>query len=669
MTSTEFALPPRPPFGRLLLPAAAATFAALYAATRPDGIPLFTAIMGILGIGLAPGLAVSLWAERRFGLWGTWILPLVLSPILVATAALIMAWFGLPIADCAGWIVLGSLLVIAAAPIPQREIEAWEHSLEVPDLPLARTDRQQVVLLATFVLALLALPLLAREWLPLSGDAALHQAAAWEVMTGGLPPLDPMLAGFPLRHFWAYHVYLAVLIDATGLPPATLMLSGSLIAAFVLVYLGYRLLSQLGLSHARCLWGAGFLFFGLNGFFWLAIPLLGPVFSSGVILDARPDTGTPVGFPTGGAFFLETFLAGGPVTLALVYTVLFAMAAVATLGERRWPWLLFGGLGALGLLAFHAGLALIVFTATAITAVLVVISAGLAPWRRPGRDVLAVVPLMVLALCVAYPYLRTVLSGGAFAPLEALNTDPRRLGHVLILWSPSLVLGTVSWFGFFGAAELRRQAWALWSAVLMLVCLVLVFPPPRPSLAPALLAHIPLALTAGASIPVLWRRWGPVRRTLLGVVVVLVLVPRTVMGVWSYLQVEDPRDTSMEAVHATAWIREHTPPDAVLLDPLPDLALTSGRHHLYGMTHHVVQFGMTGDAVLQREGAFFRFLMGDEPTDDERGHLLSLGVPLYYVQRIVPHGDDPVSPDMERVYANEGFRIFLWTPSRRAGDP
>ena len=117
MTSTDFSsLPPEPPLARFALPFFALSLGGLFLAGRhsqaPEGL---TALTAVLGLGYLPGLALVLPVERRFGLWAGWVLPLLLSPLLVTATALIMTYFGASLAMVGSWVVVASVAAAASA--------------------------------------------------------------------------------------------------------------------------------------------------------------------------------------------------------------------------------------------------------------------------------------------------------------------------------------------------------------------------------------------------------------------------------------------------------------------------------------------------------------------------------------------------------------------------
>ena len=61
---------------------------------------------------------------------------------------------------------------------------------------------------------------------------------------------------------------------------------------------------------------------------------------------------------------------------------------------------------------------------------------------------------------------------------------------------PSLVFAAPTFVRFLGATDVRRQTWAVWSVIALVLALVTRFPGTRPEFAPALFAHLPLALLA-----------------------------------------------------------------------------------------------------------------------------------------------------------------------------
>jgi hypothetical protein len=615
--------------GRAILPTLALTLGFLFAITRtPNSPAALTALFGLLGVAYLPGLAAALWVENCFGLWASWILPLILAPVLSVGAALLLNLSGVRLDDTSPWIVLLAVLAVVFAPHPRREIEDYAVSMEMPGFLRRRSDRQQVIVLATAVLALIALPLLARAWIRVSGDAAVDIATTQAILRHGLPVGDPLMAGLPLRSFWAFHAYLAVLQGATRVAPDVLLAGGSLIAAFVLVFTGYRLLTLLALPHARAVWGATFLFFSLNG-----------------------------------PFFLDRFLTAGPFVLALVYMLLFLMATVASLGENRLRWNLLAFLAALGMLLFHGGLAIMVLAVTFISIPVVWIAGRLNPFRGPGWELTGTVLPMVLALLVGAPYLAHILRAGPFEPALFLRISPGKVVTVAAALLPALIFGVGVLGSFLAATEVRRQAWTVWTVLLFTLCLVVEFPGANPLLGPITLAYVPLALAAGSAVPLIWQRTRGVGRALFALALVVVLVPRTALGVAGYLGAPPPPAFAPDAREAVAWLHEHTPADAVVVDLRPDLALAAYREALYGRRPDDWTVAYRSNAMVRRSGAHYDLLRGADLGPEEVDLLRALHAPIYVVRRLPQAPMLRLPLDAKEVFANRGYRVWLWLPS------
>ncbi len=676
MTSTQLAFPPESPFGRAVLPLIALTVGLLYALTRAAGTPEFlTAFFGIVGVAYLPGLGAALWVENRFGLWSSWILPLVLSPVLAVGAGLLLVLSGVDIQGASSWIVFLAVLVTALAPQPRRELEDYAVSMEMPGFLRRRSDRQQVIGLAVLVLAVIAAPLLLDAWVRGIGPAVFRLGVVRDILTHGIPPRDPLLAGIPYRGFWAFDAYLALLEGATRLDLGALLAGGSLVAAFVLVFTGYRLLNLLALSHARSLWGATFLFFSLNGAFWLTLPGAGLARAGGgglgpflqQVLRLPPDPAA--GFPPLTTFFLERFLVAGPFVMALVYLSLFLMAIVTTLGEERVRWNLLAFVAAVGMLLFHGGVGLVAIAVTVLSIPVIWIAGRLNPFRGPGWELTGTLLPMALALLVAAPYLAHLLRG---APLDLRRFLDPSLPKALLflgLLLPDLLFGAGVLAAFLAAPEVRRQAWTVWTVLLAAICLAVDFPGPHPVMAPLVLAHVPLSLAAGASVPYWWQRLGRGGRVLLAALLFVILVPRTALGVAAYLHAPDPRDRRPEAQEVVSFLREKTPMDAIVVDGLPDLAQAAERAVLYGPEDHVEALGYQGNAVVTRKLAAYNLIRGAELHPHQRAVLLDLERPVYVVERFPKPDALGPPPHGERVFANDRFAVYLWAPSAERDEP
>jgi|GEM_PF-3861334 len=672
MTSTPFTLPPESPFGRFVLPLLAVTLGGLFLFSRvPQSPAVLTGVMGVVGIGYLPGLAFALWSERRFGLWASCILPLMVSPVLVTGAALALAWFGVSLRDAPSWLVMGSVIAILFAPLPRREIEDREVSTDMPGLIRRRSDRQQVLLLALGILALAAIPVLLAPWLRHSGNAAYQLAVLREVLSG-IPPRDPLLAGFPLREFWAFHVYLGMMAETTRAGDGLLLAGGGLVAAFTMVFACYRLLTLLALRHVRALWGVVFLFFSLGGGFWLVrffpegydagVGALPPLFPAHLPESA----GIIAGFPGVAAMFLEPFLNAGPAAIALSYLVLFLMAALAGLAEGRESRNLLAGLAALGMLLFHSGIAGVVLLTTVLAIPSIWIVSGLNPFRAPGNRLLALLAPIGAALAAASPYLRILLAKGGLSPSAILDVSWHRSAALLGAVAPELVLALWVLGAFLGSSNLRRQAWVVWSVMFLAVTQFLAFPGPRPLQLSVVLLHIPLALTAGTLVPGLWSRSPRFLRPAAVLLVAAILVPRTALGEWAYLETRHRLVVPVEAEAVVSWLRRDTPVEALVADTDPMLGLAAHRSMLLGSRDHLAAKGYSGNPVTARSLALFSLLRGKPVEGNRRESLLFPGAPVFVVRRTAEGALLPPPPESRLAYEDGAYRVYFWEPSGKA---
>ncbi len=676
MTSTQLAFPSGSPFGRALLPGLAISLGVLFALTRGASTPpVLTAFFGMVGVAYLPGLGAALWVENRFGLWASCILPLILSPVLAVGAGMLLTLSGMPVENTPTWIVFLSVLAVALAPQPQREIEDYALTVDTPGFFRRRSDRQQVIALATLVLVLIAVPLLARDWTRSSGDAPLHLGVVNDILLHGFPPRDPFLAGVPLRTFWAFHAYLAVLEGATRMPGEAVLAGGSLVGAFVLIFAGYRLLNLLALTHGRSVWGAAFLFFSLNGAFWLVLPSealihAGPVWPRllGELGLASPAAALPARFPPPASFFLDQFVTAGPFMMALVYLSLFMIAGVATLGDQRMRANILLFLATVGMLLFQGGVGMMAIAVTVVSIPVVWVAARLNPFRGPGWELTGTLLPMALALLVCAPYLAFMLRGAPFDPTRFLDVSLGKTVLFAAVLLPDLVLSAGVLTAFLGAPEVRRQAFTVWAVLLFVVALVVDFPGPNPVLAPLVLAHVPLALAAGAGVPTLWHRSGSAGRFITVLMVFLFLVPRTALGLAAYLRAPDPTDRRPEAEEVETWLREKTPMNAVVVDSDPGLALGAGRALLFAGETHVRALNYATDLVVLRRLTALNLLRGTPLLPRQAAVLTGLEAPVYVIRRLPATANRPPPPDSRRVFQNDLFSVFLWTPSAEGSE-
>lgn len=659
MTSTPMTIPPDSPFGRLLFPLLGATVAVSFFVTRHSSAPgLTTALAGLLAVGYLPGLAFSLWSERRFGLWASWILPLLLAPVLVAGLTLVMTSAGVPLEDAASWIVLASVLAVVTAPQPVREIEDWAVSLEMPSLIRRRSDRQQVVLFASVVLVLLAWPMLQHDWLRTTLPAGQHTALVREV-NRGLPPWDPFLAGYTYRGPWAFHVYVAVLDSAARVGGGTLLIGGSLIAAFVTVFAGYRAVTLLGFRHAQALWGTVFVFFTLGSTAWarrMIVPGLG------------------AGFPEAGAngmqmlpfdrtFFLEPFVGMFPLVWGIAYFLLFMIAGAATIGDPRRSWNALLFLAGAGMLLFQPDIGMLAILVGVVAVPVIWALSGLHPVRDRGLQVgLALIPLL-LAVAVTAPYLREILRTGAVHPSALIAVSATKTRLLVLAVAPQLVLAAAVLAGMLASSETRRHAWAAFSVLLAAWLLVLEFPEPSFLYKAVVVLHLPLALAAGTAVPWVWDRVGRPLRVLVVAVLVLLVVPGAYAHAVWFSRLGAAGAASPADEEAVRWVAEHTPAHAVLIDHETELAMAANRILLVGGDERLTRRSHGANPDAARTDAYVRLLGGRAVRGPARDDLLSLEAPVYVVWRLEDRTEKPPAPETREVFRNDAYAIHLWEPS------
>lgn len=662
MTTSPMALPPdSSPFGRFLFPTVGILTGLLFLVSQwTTSPPLLTAIMGIVALSYLPGLAVSLHSERRFGLWASWILPLVLSPVLVVAVSLLLAWFGISLEHGAFWVVWGSVVGIVFAPQPGRELEEWTVSTDVPGFMRGSSDRHQVVVFSGFVLVLIAIPLLMQPWLLESGRSPYHQAVM-TALSFGLPPQDPLLAGLPLRDFWGFHLFLYQLAGVTRLEPAFLLLGGSLIMAFALSFSVYRLLTLLSLGHARSLWGTGFLFFGLGSFLWLGDGGMAAAGSLPVSVQ-----GADLGFRGTGLFFLELFLNTGPLTVGLLYVPLLLISSIATITEPRKRWSILVFLSVLGMMLFHPGAGILVMIATVITIPASLIVCQLNPFRGTGaRLSLLLIPVGLGFVC-SFPYLSSVIASGGLQLETFLDLSLSRVGSQLLPLSVELLLALFLWVEFLQDDDVKRQIWVVFSFLFLCLMMLVTFGGDRPLWAPTLLAHTLLSLSAGAMIPKLWSRLPRLGKPVIALVLAALLLPRLATGVQAYATSVDPRDSRETTAELVTWLEDHTPPHSVIVDQTPELGLRAGRRLFVGGQKRARTLGYRGEVVTTRTIAFTNFLQGKELADSSREHVLILNAPIFLVRRLPQALNLPNSHEMEPRFENADYRVYFWEPSRPA---
>jgi len=542
-----------------------------------------------------------------------------LTPLLLLHLSLVQAGAAL-VAVSAAVALVGLLRARKSPPADPEERATWWFALLV-------------------VAGVAAFPLLG-EWWRIYSDAWTHAGIVRAVVVHGVPPLDPGFAGARLQYAWIYHAFAAAAQAVTGVDVYAFL---SLLEACALA----GLILVAGSAAARAdrksvAWTLALLVFGLNALFPLFLPIeLVRAFTGQVrgwaevrrIFALLPldteRTGVFLRSLGGQTFFLDKYTVVTPFALALACTVAWWAAFRRWCDDGRPIELALAALTTLaaGLMHPVAGLDL------GATAGLVGLLALAWP-RGPRRD--RALPWFAATLTGLVPvalYTATIL-GGKGGTHRELPVDLAPLKYLGYGTNLALALA-------FALPALRRvrngtgseRTWlaALLATAAIAACVRLPGPSPFFTVDKFVyLVWIPLALTAGPA----FAAWMSQRKAWARVALAAALfVP--VNGLVFASRLADPHARVRQPWDRPvyAWLRAHTPRDAVLVTPAGDweTAQFAERDQYYSLGHATVQLGYPLAEITARAALVDHLFSRGTLTPAERARLSALGQPVYVV--------------------------------------
>ena len=669
------------------------------------GATLLLAVAGLLLPGVTGDVASFVWlgvfpglALIRLLLPGSpaatrWPLGLALSPLVAAVAgwAIVHAGQPLPVAarlvGVASWLLYagGEARSLGGAPArgvdapPDRAVWAW----------------------SLFAAAFVAVPYLVSAYVRVRSDTWVHAAIAWEITLRGLPPLDPRLAGVSLSYVWFYNLFVALCMALRpACSPFTVMAVANVWWIVAMVWLGWQLAWLAWRERATARAALPLLLTGLNAGalllwpLWLARALVGETRGIDevrrVLAESHFDRIDVIyQLPAPFAWMVNSwdkYMIGTAVGYGYLLFMVSLWAGGRWLAEPRgdrppgappaWRWLLVVAAAAAGMMLFHSVVGMSVIPVTVVACGVLAVLA-----RRGGIDLPVARPLALAAaslagLAASWPYFRSIFTGWT----------PERSGvskqFLLLGWEMPWTLVTAcgitavaAWPGVRRALAERSVAatWLVaWTAGMLGLSLVVHLPLSNETKF-VWQVFVPLAVLGGAGFPGLLAGWrqrlgAPAAGALIAVCFVL---PSALMfhgyvadRSWARSP-ETYRAPGEDTLYA--WIRTHTPPEAVLVDHhFRDVLYVEGRRRLLlgtpaGSDKAGFPFG-----VLLRRAAVMGDLYG--PATDLAGDLAELaplGAPIYVLYRASDHPGaapwerlDADTAHFERVYDADGFRVY-----------
>lgn len=629
-------------------------------------------------LGVFPGMAAAALLAGRARSAPRWTLGLTISPLVSATAGVLLLKAGLAPASAVLAIASAGFALWALAALLLPGIETQDQDPEpAPDL---RFVLGWAILLAV----LAALPWLLNPFIRVRIDSWLHAGLVWDILQHGLPPEDPRFAGLPLYYVWFFNLFIALLTVLGSNDPFVNMDVFNTLNIAVCVSLAYRIGLTLWRDRTAAMGSALLLTLGLNAGTWVLWPMR----------LARALTGDVRGMPeVRSAFqeihwgdaeiiyslpapfshmvsFIDKFTIGTALSYGWLMMLLYLWAMLRWLGEGRREALAWALVSAAGMLFIHGVVGMSVLPVALGTLGL----AWLASFRwngLPSRGRLVGLAAVTLAgALLAAPYTRSISSGWAH-DRSGIENQYLRPGFTMI-WTLLTSCAVAAWFARRPLARLWREPSPEGRVLVIFTAAMTVF---------ACIVHLPLdneskfifevffplALIGGAAFVPETRAFLARHRVWGAPALVLLYLTAPLLTLYGY-SVDPARDTrpelnpapGEEALHA--WIRSSTDPSAVFVDDGGrDLLMVLGRRRLWvGTTAGPDKAGFPGEELDFRRVVTADLYGPGVALDRDADALRRLGRPIYVLVR--PGAPTPAlagRPDrFERVYDRDGFVVF-----------
>ncbi len=631
---------------------------------------------------LAPGAAVLLWLAPRLRRDP----PRAIASALLGSAALA------PLSLFAGLRALGGIdpalvaasmfwaLLLALGGLRGLVARASRARMEHPETEGGRCPQFRTAAEIAAVTLVIALPLLINGELRVRSDAWTHVALVREILRGTYPWHDPRFAGQPLRYFWFFNLWAAGFSARGGLslPWGLVLVNCAGLAAAVA---GLRAVAVRFFPPGpmrRAAWVAAFA--GLNPLGILAVPLqlahglVGRSHSLAAAAAAIHFRGTDVMatltlYSTSFVAWIDKYLVVTAFGIGMAGAVLISLLIweAARAGALRRENMLLLALAYLAVVLQH------LVAAAFIGAVLggAIFLARLFRRSRLSWPATAGCLLILIGVLVAAsPYWLGILRGG-----EVDRNDAYGLGLESLWIRTALVtIGPLVLLLFWGrrrlAQKLRGAAFGFTVFVALALLLILIVRMPTvnenkmiilffclaaPWAAPGALRLGRAARSAGPFPVLVWR----------AVIVAACLVP---VLLWTGELLQPAPVVSPDAAAGCAWIREHTAPAAVLIEP-PErkfLMNRAERDMLASDFTFVLQCGYPHREMKERLD-LIQQLYAEGAVGPERAALLErLGRPVY---AWFDASDSPMRPaagsGFSPVFRQGAVDIYAWTGARK----
>jgi len=635
-------------------------------------------------LGLLPGLALCSVLTPCVDLVTRVGLSLALSPVVSAAAGWGLIHAGLSIGAAARAIGVGGGLGAAAALALRSRGE--------PDEPVT-VPRSAVAWAATLGAVLIAIPIL-NPFILVRSDSWLHGGIVMELLTRGMPPEDPRMAGLGLNYVWFFNLFIALLTSWRNQDPFFFMTLFNAATGFATVALVAVVAQRLWNRTRATLGAVALLTFGLNAGAYLLWPLILVKLLVGKVQGGAEFARIVAGFAPGTCrilyslsapfaemvSFLDKLTEGTAIAFAYLLMIVFLWAMVRWFGDRRREALAVATCAAAGMMFFHSVVGLSVLPVGLAVLGLMWLCRPRWTWLPTRAHAFAFGAATLAGLIVALPYTRSITAG--WAPERSGLSHHFLSFNTFFPWT----LGTSSFFALWFARRPLIEAWRerrvphlllAAFAVLMIGFGCVVNLPERNFVKFVFECFVPLVLLAAPTfadfVANLWRT----RRLVAAVVLPLVFAVPTLATIHGELadpeRLTSPRLVSSPGEAAIDnWIQRATPPEAVFVDRgFRDLLMVKARRRLYIGTDLPPERAAFPVHEMRERQRTMADLYGSL-TDPERTveRLRALGRPLYVLYR--PEDTTAVDLPWRRLleaapgstlsYDQAGFRVVKVSP-------
>ncbi|MFH1143208.1 MAG: hypothetical protein V1774_01530 [Candidatus Eisenbacteria bacterium] len=571
------------------------------------------------------------------------------------------------------------------------------RSARTPDAADGQTRQSRGWLVIAGGALLLGLPLLINPDLRVRSDAWTHIALVRTILDGPYPWNDPRFAGQPLRYFWMYDYWAAAFAARGGLPHpwALVMVQLAAITAFVAAIAA--LVGHLFRERVQRIAAYGVVALGLNplGFLGIATHLgraltgtmrgteyVGLAAEKLHFWDAHVHR-TLAPYPSVPVVWLSKFFVITPFGLGMAGAVVALLAILETYRERRATRarLIMLGLSFLAVCLHH-------LVAAAIIGIALGGALLIAPLlKRPAlkrTTTWGLVAAMAGAAMLSLPYLIDILSGR-----DALigSHDGYALG-IESSWvlTAIIVLGPLAALLFIGRRRIRETLGPAspWAGVICLIGAALLLFARLPTSNEDKIFILLFCLAApfgGAGALALHRAAWPRR---VGRVVWSVVLLSAILGpalLWLGHVAHSERPVAPGRQAAAAWLREESPADAVVIEPLgmQFLLNRAEREMLVSEPNFVVECGYPLQAMRERSALVKSLYTTGRLADDQRALLRELGRPIFAFYAPPPQGEGfdrpgdaarapnvpaPSRGQFRRIFRNQDAAIYEFIGNR-----